>query len=278
MLDFHAHLGKVMHGQPPLTVEKLLRYMDTYGIEQAVVLPLVSPEEEDYSYTTEQALADCATHPDRLIPFANMDPRRGRNDGSYDFYSVLKEYADQGCKGFGEILANLPTNDPRMKGIYRACAKLRFPIVFDFRLSTMGVSDPVGMPYLEECLREFPDTIFVGHGPGWWAEISADVTPEDKNSYPYRPITAPGRIDFLLERYPNLYADLSAQSAYRALLRDRAYSRRFLLKHHRKLLFGTDFFIGDLKPDIITLVRDSSLGADAEHAIFDGNARTLLGL
>jgi len=74
----------VMHGYAPLTTEKLLRFMDAQGIEKSVVLPLVAPEEEDYYYTTEQALADCARHPDRLIPFANMDPRRGSNDGRYD--------------------------------------------------------------------------------------------------------------------------------------------------------------------------------------------------
>ena len=60
MIDVHAHLGKVIYGYPPLTPEKLLRFMDTYGIEQSVILPLVSPEEEDYPYTTEQALQDCS--------------------------------------------------------------------------------------------------------------------------------------------------------------------------------------------------------------------------
>ena len=60
IIDFHAHLGKVIYGYPPLTVEKLLRFMDDHDIEWSVVLPLVHPEEEDYYYTTEQALADCA--------------------------------------------------------------------------------------------------------------------------------------------------------------------------------------------------------------------------
>lgn len=55
MIDFHAHLGKVIHGYPPLTPEELLRFMDRQGIEQSVILPLVAPEEEDYYYTTEQA-------------------------------------------------------------------------------------------------------------------------------------------------------------------------------------------------------------------------------
>ena len=63
MIDFHAHLGKVIHGCAPLTPEKLLRFMDAHGIEKSVILPLVNPEEEDYYYTTEQALEEYgATH------------------------------------------------------------------------------------------------------------------------------------------------------------------------------------------------------------------------
>jgi len=278
MIDSHAHLGKVMHGFPPLTVKKLLRFMDERGIEKSVVLPLVAPEEEDYYYTTEQALADCAKHPDRLIPFANMDPRRGRNDGSYDFYPVLKQYADSGCRGFGEILANVATNDPRMKGIYEACAELDFPVVFDFRCSTVGVTDLVGMPQLEECLQQFPETIFIGHGPAWWAEISADVTMEEKSSYPKGPVTAPGKVDFLLEHYPNMHADLSAQSAYNALTRDLEVTNEFLTKHHKKLLFGTDRFVREEDPLMIDLIRQMELPQEAENAIFTGNAQAMLGL
>lgn len=279
MIDVHAHLGKVIYGYPALTVEKLLRFMDQYGIEKSVILPLVAPEEEDYYYTTEQALADCAKHPDRLIPFANMDPRRGSNNGQYDFYPVLKEYADLGCKGFGEILANLPTNDPRMQGIYKACGRLNFPVVFDFRwLRTSGVTDPVGMPFLEECLKEFPGTIFVGHGPGWWAEISADVTAEQKQGYPKTPVIPPGRIDHLLATYPNLHADLSAGSASNAFSRDPGYAREFVLRHHKKLMFGTDRFVREEEPVMIRLLREMNLPKEIEAAVFTRNAEHLLKL
>lgn len=278
MIDFHAHLGKVIHGFPALTVEKLLRFMDGHGIEKSVVLPLVAPEEEDYYYTTEQALADCASHPDRLIPFANMDPRRGPNDGSYDFTPVLREYKEQGCRGFGEILASLPTNDPRMKGIYRSCGELGLPVLFDFRHGTVGVIEPLGMKALEECLIEFPDTIFVGHGPAWWAEISTDVTLEQKNGYPAGPVTPPGRIDVMLSAHPNLYADLSAHSGYNAMSRDPEFGRDFLRRHSAKLLFGTDRFVREEQPLIIDFIRAADLSPDAEQAIFRGNAERLLGL
>jgi len=191
MIDFHAHLGKVIHGQPPLTSEDLVRSMDRHGIERSVVLLLVAPEEEDYYYTTEQALADCARYPDRLIPFANMDPRRGANDGSYDFYPVLKA---------------------------------------------------------------------------------------DKKGYPKRPVKVPGTVERLLAEYPNMYADLSAMSAYNALSRDLAAAKRLLETHHRKLLFGTDWFVRQQEPRVLDLVRKLGLSAAAEEAIFASNAKRLLRL
>lgn len=278
IIDVHAHLGRVMHGYAALTVEKLLRFMDGHNIEKSIVLPLVNPEEEDYAYTTEQAVADCARYPDRLIPFANVDPRRGRNDGTYDFYPVLREYADMGCRGFGEILANLPTNDPRMKGIYRACGRLGFPVVFDFRLGTVGVIDPVGMPYLEECAQEFPETLFIGHGPGWWAEISADPRAEEKDGYPTGRISASGQIDRLLGQYPNVHADLSAGSGYNAFARDSGYAREFVLRHYRKLMFGTDRFVREEEPLMIPLLKEMGLPDHVEQAVFAENAERLLQL
>lgn len=278
IIDVHAHLGDTMLAYPPLPAEELIAYMDEHGIAISCVQPLVNPEEEDMPYMTEQCVADCARYPDRLIPYANVDPRRGTNDGQYDFYPLLKHYADMGCKGFGEILASLPTNDPRMKGIYKACGQVGFPVTFDFRLGTVGVVDPVGMPYLEEVVREFPQTVFVGHGPGWWAEISADVTAEDKDGYPAGPIVPHGSIDRLLAIYPNLYADLSANSALKAFRRDPAYAREFVIRHAGKLMFGTDRFVAREKPQMIGELKAMALPAEVEYAVFTGNAKRLLGI
>ena len=279
MIDTHAHLGKVIFGADPLTPEKLIAFMDKHGIEKSVILPLVNPEEEHYSYTTEQALEDCGRYPDRFIPFVNVDPRRGTNDGNYDFYPLIKEYVDQGCKGFGEILANLPTHDKRLKGIYKACGELGLPVLPDFRYaaSTNGVIDQIGMPYLEEVLNEFPQTIIIGHGPSFWAEIAADV-PGIREYYPKGKVEKPGRVDYLLENYPNLWADLSAMSGYNALARDLDYAKRFLEKHYRKLLFGTDRFVRQEEPHIIELLNNVGLPSSIKERIFRKNAEELLKL
>ncbi len=279
MIDTHAHLGKVVFGKNPLTPEELIEFMDKYGIEKSVILPLVNPEEEHFYYTTEQALEDSKKYPDRFIPFVNIDPRRGTNDGNLDFYPLIKECVDKGCKGFGEILANLPTNDRRLKSIYKACGKLEIPVLPDLRYSqsTVGVIELLGLPYLEEVLKEFPQTIFIGHGPSFWAEVSADV-PGIQEPYPKGKIEKPGRVGYLLERYPNLYADLSAMSGYNALARDLDYAKTFLEKHHKKLLFGTDRFVNREEPKIIDLLNNIGLPSSIKGYIFRKNAERILKL
>ena len=72
----------------------------------------------------------CSQHPDKFIPFCNMDPRRGNADLSTDFHGILEEYKDRGCKGFGEMMSGLYVDDPRIQKMYEACGKLDLPIIF----------------------------------------------------------------------------------------------------------------------------------------------------
>ena len=79
-------------------------------------------------------------------------------------------------------------------------------------------------------------------------------------------------------KYPNMHADLSAMSAYNALSRDLDVTKRFLEKHYRKLLFGTDRFVREEEPLIIDLIQKMELPAPMEEAIFAKNAEKMLDL
>ena len=67
-------------------------------------------------------------------------------------------------------------------------------------------------------LREFPEVIFIGHANGWWNSLSGDVTA--LKGYPEGKIVPGGAAVRLLENYPNMYADLSANSGLNAITRD----------------------------------------------------------
>ena len=77
---------------------------------------------------------------------------------------------------------------------------------------------------LERAMQACPGTQFVGHAPGFWREISGDAARRTE-TYPLGPVAPGGRVPELLEKYANLYADISAGSGLRALRRDPKHGR-----------------------------------------------------
>jgi len=244
-IDIHTHLGRWgMRQEPEMTEGELLRQMDALGIAKAVILPLgMTPECFMLPFSTEDALATYRRHPDRIIPFCNVDPRSGHSP-EVDFRWLLADWKAQGVRGLGELTANLPFDDPMCINLYRQCAEVGLPIIFHLAVRVgyglYGVADEMGMPRLERVLQECPDTTFIGHAMAFWAEIASNVEEETRGGYPEGPVAGPGRTPELLARYPNLYGDLSAGSGFNALHRDPEFGYRFLEEHQDKLLFGTD--------------------------------------
>jgi predicted TIM-barrel fold metal-dependent hydrolase len=76
----------------------------------------------------------------------------------------------------------------------------------------------------------------------------------------------------LLREYPNLYADLSADSAQNGLSRDAAIGKDFILEFQDRLLFARDCFSNSLKE----LLSSYSLPKPALEKILSGNASALL--
>jgi len=242
-IDVHVHIGKLLYSRPQLTARDVLRMMDSMDVEKACIVAVDSPEELDYYVTSDQVLRACKKHPDRLLPFCNVDPRHQEPVAhhkipAFDPFPYIERFVEQGARGFGEVLVGLPLDDYRMLRIYDACGKLGLPILI--HMDQYRGMDDVGFPRLEKMLQQFPDTVFIGHAQHWWSEISADVTEADFCDYPNRPVVPGGRAEFLLQRYKNIYADLSANSGRNALLRDPAFTPGFLERNQDKLLYGSD--------------------------------------
>lgn len=278
MIDIHTHIGKLTF-KKGLKPYQLLKFMDRNGIEKAVVLPIENPEETYYYVTTNEVLRACKRHPDRLIPFCNIDPRRGSSDTSTDFYKMIKEYKERGCKGFGEGLSGLWINDSRLQKIYEVCGRLRMPIII--HLDSLRNLDNKGLPKFEKMLKKFPKTIFIGHGPHFWAEISKNLSKKDFSDYPKGEIKK-GALDKLFSKYSNLYGDLSAESGYNAVTRDMEYGYHFLEKFQDKLLFGTDILHVSQEVPIVSYFRKSLEQGKISKTVYQKityqNAQRLLNL
>lgn len=85
--------------------------------------------------------------------------------------------------------------------------------------------------------------MFIGHGDLFWVHISADV-PTDRG-YPAGPIRRGGLTDKWLSEFPNLSGDISANSGNNGLSRDTGFTREFLVRQQKKLVFGSDCSCAD---------------------------------
>ncbi len=276
-VDMHTHLGQTWNSTQVLTAEVLLRWMDAHDISQAVVLPLVNPEASSYPLTSDFVLAETKPYRDRLIPFCSIDPRTSYRGGHQGLVSMLKAYIDAGAKGFGESKPGIPFDDPRNMRLFAACGEVGLPVLF--HLDNQRNTDKPGLPGLEKVLQQNPDTIFVGHGPGWWASISGDATQADLGGYPKGKTAPGGAIDRLMERYPNIYGELSAGSGANSISRDLEFGREFLIRRQDRIMFGTDFLSpGQHVPQFELFEQKLDLPAEVEAKIFRDNARGLLGI
>jgi len=289
MIDFHTHIGRTGKSRTAsLEPVELVLKMDRRGIDKAVVLPLHDSPSGWYYATTETVLAAYGQFPDRIIPFAQIDPRFGNNSPTTDFSDLLAEYKERGCLGVGEITANMYFDDPMVINLVCQCGEAGLPVLFHaaHRVGgTYGLVDDLKLPRLEKLLNEAPDTIFVAHGPAWWSEISADSTDNTRGGYPKGPVVAPGRVAQLLEKYPNLYGELSAGSGFNAITRDSEYGLEFLSAFQDKLLFGTDTLnrsMNEAQVPIIgfmkRILEDGQISSLAHAKITHRNAARLLGL
>jgi|LSQX01.1.fsa_nt_gb predicted TIM-barrel fold metal-dependent hydrolase len=250
MIDIHTHIitlwgGRVGgRGMEVITEKELFKAMDYRGVDRFVILPAgVSPEVPCFYTGPNDILKVYKKHPDRVIPFCDVDPRSVANSPDSDFSWILNYYKEAGCKGLGEMTANLYFDDPRCLNLYRQAGKFELPILFhlyDRIGGSYGLADDKGLPRLEKALKECPDTVFIGHAMAFWSEISADVPENERGGYPKGKVKTPGKLQKLLKKYPNLYGDLSAGSGLNALTRDEEYGYKFLEEFQDKLMFGTD--------------------------------------
>jgi predicted TIM-barrel fold metal-dependent hydrolase len=125
---------------------------------------------------------------------------------------------------------------------------------------------------LARAMRACPDTIFLGHAPGFWREISGDAETETQ-MYPNGPVTEGGKLWQLFEEYPNLYGDLSAGSGLSALKRDPKHAKKFIAAFADRLLFARDYYGGDLYDFLETLALPTAV----RDKIYSQNALKLTG-
>lgn len=291
VIDSHQHVFWMNHDDA-----WLVREMDELGIDRAWLLTwYLTTTENDPSYhigmNPLHARHD-GTH--AAMPLVDVLKARNRYPGRFvagycpcptegNAPALFESaYHMHGVRVCGEWSYRTLLDDPRSLELFHKVGKLGCPVVLHLDvpyLPTEMNGKPVyhwrwyggGDGPLERALLACPETIFIGHSPGFWRYISGDAEASPE-TYPPGPIAPGGRLITLFETYSNLYADLSAGSGLNALQRNIEHGREFLVRYADRLLFGRDQYGDQLMQFLETL----SLPAEVREKIFSANALRLV--
>lgn len=180
----------------------------------------------------------------------------------------------------GEWKFRIPLDDPRSLELFRAAGELKLPVILHLDVPYLQIAGKASyqplwyggtVENLERALQACPDTVFIGHAPGFWREISGDAA-TNPDLYPTGEIVPGGKLSGLLDQFPHLHADLSAGSALNALQRDPRHATQFLTRYANRLLFARDYYGDELQAFLKTL----ALSPSALEKIYRLNANQLL--
>jgi predicted TIM-barrel fold metal-dependent hydrolase len=219
VLDTHLHLRP--------DVDECFRHMQGCGVTHAVLLTRVQDE--------EKAAAEMALRPGVFARSVSLDP------AAADAGESLRKAIRGGAVSIGELKYHLALDSPEMRRVYDIAAEMQVPVMMhiqNFPHFAGEMPYNTGYEHFDKILAAYPKTNFLGHGDLFWANISSEV-PTDRG-YPAGPVKPGGLTDRWLSDFPNLYADMSANSGNNALSRDLEFSRGFIERHQSKLVFGSD--------------------------------------
>ncbi len=295
VIDIHVHTRDMPGPNRPgtdqtyATPEQLIEMYDEVGIDRAVILPGSIPDCSFHIQSVQEVLAICERYEDRFIPFCNIDPRQVANSPDADLGHVMEWFKDAGCRGIGELTANLPFDDPLVENLFHHAEKAGLPVTFHVATrkgGTYGLIDDLNLPRFERAVAKFPDLVFLCHSQAFWSEISGDVTEENRGGYPEGPVAEGGKALELIANNENVYGDLSAGSGFNAVSRDPEFGYWFLEECQDKLLFGTDVcapknrenVLVNLKRFLDEALEEGHISREVYDKVTCDNAVRLLGL
>jgi predicted TIM-barrel fold metal-dependent hydrolase len=236
VLDIHLHLRQ--------NAESNLSHIDGSGVARAVLLANVA--------AGERAKEALVKYPARFVRFASVDVT------APDAVALLTQAVKDGAVGFGEIKSQVQAAGTEMQRLYAAAADLSVPVMIHFQ----EVSQPgspgtynTGLKTFDAMLKKYSRTRFIGHADAFWANVSADYA--EDTSYPKGRIKPGGVTDRFLGDYPNLFADMSANSGNNFLNRDPEFAAGFLVRHQDKLMFGSDCTCPDGRGTVRCIARET---------------------
>jgi predicted TIM-barrel fold metal-dependent hydrolase len=248
-IDVHAH----PYAKTNEEIVNWVKNMDEVGVEKSIVLTGATGALFDSIY------AEYANYPDRFEVWCGFD-YTGYDEPGFGPAAVaeLERCARVGAKGVGELgdkgkglfyskpvkAWGMHLDDPRMNPLLKKCGELDLPInihvgeplwfyqpmdstndglmsAYDWRLDNQKdivmLDGMIGI--LARTLQRHPNTTFIACH---FANLNHDLS----------------KLGELLEKYPNLYADISARYAESATIP--RFAESFFKTYQDRLVYGTD--------------------------------------
>ena len=220
-IDMHEHYW--VSGN----IDLFLRALGCFGISKVVLLPTGAPPDNKFYRINSMFLMMWAKrYPDQVIPFCTIDEADPRAA------ELVEQYILAGAKGVKLIgghpdYYDEPLNSENMYKVYQKAAEYDVPVLLHGSL----INIPELQDQLDQVYSDFPEVTFqhAHYGQTLMKGIHLDVIAE------------------LLDKYPNLYIDLSMGSGitgYHAYLkRDLETIRNFVIEYQDRILFGSDLIL-----------------------------------
>ena len=260
--DFQAGMAAYFRSpfpHPP-TIPETAAYFRERNIA-AVIFSVDCERETGFRrYNNEEMAELAAQHTDILIPFASIDPAKGKT-GAREARRLIEHYGVRGFK-FHPTMQGFYPNDRSAYVLYEVIAEAKLPALFHTGQTGVGAGMPGGMGmrlkysnpmYVDDVAADFPDMpIVLAHPSFPWQEEALAVATHKPNVYIDLSGWSPKYFPPILVRYAN------------TLLKDR-------------VLFGSDW--PAIMPDRwLADFEKLDIKPDVRPLILKENARRLLGM
>jgi predicted TIM-barrel fold metal-dependent hydrolase len=266
VIDMHTH----PYAKAEPEIEAWVRNMDEVGIEKGMILTMTTGAEFDEIHRKY------AKYPERFETWCGFD-FTGYDKPGFGAAAVkeLERCKEAGARGVGEIhdkgqglrsgkskAPGMHPDDPRMDAVWEKCGELGMPV-------SLHVADPI---WMYEKMDKQNDGLMNAYQ--WRLDnqpnivgLSGMVDIFERTLARHRKTTFIachfmnldydlGRLGEVLDRNPNLYADISARYAETAPIP--RFAGKFYEKHADRLVYGTDMGVDKAMYRVTFRILESS--------------------
>jgi len=189
--QFDEAMAKYFKSRQPPTIPDLAQYYRERKLA-AVIFTVDTESEVGHTRIANEEVAELAAeHNDVLIPFASIDPARGKM-GAREARRLINDYGVRGFK-FHPSAQGFYPNDPKAYVLYEAIAEAKLPALFHSGQTGVGARMRGGMGirlkysnpmFLDDVAVDFPDMpIVIAHPSFPWQDEALAVATHKPNVY-----------------------------------------------------------------------------------------------